>query len=158
MKNPMISLILLVFTACSCTSVKVQDANVRDQLTSAPTSVAEDSRDNISVFALLADPERFHGRTVHVVGFVSINSEGPLCILAPDLLSMDNLIVPNFINLDLSVCKHKQRLKTDEGPVICSLTGTIDARSRGPFNHPPMACTLRVSECESAVPIRRVPR
>lgn len=144
-----------LLVACSCSTVKPQAPHLSQPV---PESTFESGTNHISVFAVLADPERFDGRTVEVVGFVSINSEGPLCILAPDLLSLDNLIVPNFINLDLSSCRHKERLQADRAPAVCSLTGIIDARNRGPFNHPPMACTLKVEECGSAVPIRRIQR
>jgi hypothetical protein len=107
----------------------------------------------ISLIAVLADPEGFHGREIKLEAFFSYD-HGQY-FLAPDLLSLANSVAPNLLTLDITSSLHKDRFQEHGNPAVAHLRGTVDAHDFGPLEHSPTACTFRVSDCMQVFPIRR---
>jgi len=103
----------------------------------------------LSLFPILADPEKFHGREIELEAFVA-SREGS-CVLAPTLSCIGNLVGPSLVNLDVEACRGCERLK-DLNPGVCYLVGIVDARDHGPLT--PKAFTFRAKECKNAFPAR----
>lgn len=114
------------------------DAVGRGQTTSQHSSLKV-----VSLFAILADPQKFDGTEVQVQGFFSYDVHGHF--LSPDLGSFANALGYNILILDTNGCKNTQELHNHGNPAVCTVRGMIDAKDRGALEHAPFACTLRIT-------------
>jgi hypothetical protein len=105
----------------------------------------------LSLFPVLADPGRFNGQEIEIEAFVA-SAEGHY-VLAPTLSCIANSTGPSLVNLEISGCRGREKLK-NLNPGICYLRGIVDAVEFG--GPPPMAFTFRAIECKSAVRVREL--
>lgn len=102
----------------------------------------------VSLIAIIADPERFHGREVWVTGFVSTMED--CSVVAINKESLEYSIGLNCLYLDLSRIQRSQRekFKVESNLRCCSLRGFVDARKYGPDGTMGLrlySCTLTVN-------------
>jgi hypothetical protein len=95
----------------------------------------------VSVAALLADPGRFHGEHVQVVGFLSLGEQDYL-MLDRDSLSFG--ITANGLLLDLAEVRNTWSLRSDATGSCCIIIASVDATDRGPVGV--SSCRLRVEQ------------
>ncbi|WP_423146446.1 hypothetical protein [Rubrolithibacter danxiaensis] len=85
----------------------------------------------ISVIRLIATPEKFDGKTMQVVGFLSMDREAPVIFLHKE--DYENYLIENSILIDLSsdFIKTKNLKNYDKKYII--IEGTFEMDKRGRF-------------------------
>jgi hypothetical protein len=103
-----------------------------ERLASTRTHQNVQEVEDFSLIAIIADPRRFHGRRVRVMGFVKVTGDD--CIVAFNRDSIKYDIDESCIYLDLSVLpKHESdQFKGAASGRCCILEGVVDANRLGP--------------------------
>jgi hypothetical protein len=100
----------------------------------------------VSIYAIISDPQRFHGREVLTAGF-GLFSDGVTSLLA-SLEDRDYLLFLNGLGLDLSGCVDREWVLAEGDRKACWLRGVIDAGAVTSNSSPVQyAATLRVIKC-----------
>lgn len=111
-------------------------------------------RGAISTIAVIADPSRFSGREVEVMGFVSRDPAHGKYVLAPDLDSISEGLAANCVSLDLGDCDEKDQLLKVSNPCVCIVRGTVEAGAPTPGEYRMYACGFRATKCVLAASLR----
>jgi hypothetical protein len=127
--------------------------NVSTGIPATTTPTAPPRTPNVSLFAILADPGRFHGREIEIEGVVSYGHSQ--FVLAPDPFNMTYSTGANLICLDVSECNRKEELQKHGNPAVCYLRGVVDSNDFGPNEYPPKSCTFHAHDCRLVVHIAK---
>lgn len=112
-----------------------------------------DRTPRVSLLAIIANPEKFHGKQIQIEALVSYGHDQ--FVLAPDPFNMTYSTGASLVHLDVTRCDKREELRKHGNPAVCYLRGTVDAHDPGPAEYPPKACTFRASECQFVVPVAK---
>lgn len=119
---------LLLISLSPDTRIRAADPNQTKDAGSANEPIAAKGLPgppSVSLVAIIADPERFHGKEVVVTGFVAIGRE--LITLWLSKESIEYQIFENAITIDVSKCENRSAFFAEAHGGCCALRGVIDA-------------------------------
>jgi hypothetical protein len=100
----------------------------------------------VSMYSIVAEPERFDGCQVITAGFVSV-AEG-VTVLALNQEAVRYGLFMNKAYLDLSQCINRRKVLDQAEGKCCWFKVVVDAKSKRPEDWDvEYACTLRALEC-----------
>jgi hypothetical protein len=82
---------------------------------------------NVSMIQLIADPQRFDGQTIRVIGFMRLEFEGNAVYLHRE--DYERSVLQNGVWIELTDSQLKTSAKLNNGYVI--IEGTFSAKERG---------------------------
>lgn len=88
---------------------------------------AADQPKDVSMIQLIADPKRFDGQTIRVIGFLRLEFEGNAVYLHRE--DFERLILQNGVWIELTESQQKSSAKLNNGYVI--VEGTFSSSQRG---------------------------
>jgi hypothetical protein len=104
--------------------------------------VSEKDPPFVSLFAIVADPQRFHGREVITAGFVGFDRG--LADIGVNSESLKFGLFLNRVYVDYTGCENRDTFEREAGGRCCWLRGVVDAEDKGPESPVDYACTLRL--------------
>jgi len=96
----------------------------------------------VSLFAIVADPHRFHGQEVITAGFVGVDRGSADVGVNAESLRFGLFL--NRVYVDYTDCENRDTFEREASGRCCWLLGVIDAEDTGPRSPVDYACTLRL--------------
>jgi hypothetical protein len=127
---------LLALASCRLSTPKERDGE--------PVTTAMPVQ-NVPIAEILRDPASFSARTVQTEAFVE-HSEGGF-IVSPDTTSLSKSILTNLAYLDVSKCRHKDRLPAPGSRGFFALKGYVVADRGGASGRSYYSCTFTLLDC-----------
>jgi hypothetical protein len=105
-----------------------------------------------SIISILANPQRFHGKEVVIVGYVGADRD--IANISYSEIPLREGVAADWIYIDYSEYKNKSEFLTKSVGKWCGLVGVINANRGGPVDMEYSACTIKISDLFRTTPPR----
>jgi hypothetical protein len=109
-------------------------------------------RKQTSIISILADPQRFHGKEVVIVGYVGADRD--MANVSYSDIPLREGVAADWIYIDYSEYKNKSEFLAKSVGKWCGLVGVINANRGGPADMEYSACTIKISDLFRTTPPR----
>lgn len=129
----------------SCVPVFAGPEMSNNSVTSAQMNSKKVFRAN-SLIEVIADPEKFQGKRIGIIGFVSVDLIRSSAVISFNKESLEYQIESNFIYIDTSQCTKASEFLRVAHLKCCRIIGVIDSTRGGPSGMDFCPCCIILKE------------